>query len=61
MKAKGFLFKNEEGQICLKMSFSSDSEVQFDVPIEELFEEMLDKRVQIKALPLKTFEEANLE
>ncbi len=58
MKAKGLLTKNEEGEICLKMKFSKESKVAFDVPIEELFEEFLDKRIQIKALPLKTIEEA---
>ncbi len=60
MKQKG-LITEVDGEICMKIRFSSDTDIEYDIPIGELLEEFIGKRVQIKVLPLKAFEEAEFE
>ena len=60
MKQKGLITEGDV-EICMKIRFSSDTDIEYDIPIGELLEEFIGKRVQIKVLPLKAFEEAEFE
>ena len=49
----GILTQDEEGTICLKTQLSPNNPELYDVPISELFEEFMDKKVVIEILPVQ--------
>jgi hypothetical protein len=57
----GTLVTDEDGQICLKMRISPQNPEEYEIPMEELLEDYMGKRVQIQLLSVKPFAEVNFE
>jgi hypothetical protein len=51
---KGLLEKDENGTLCLKVRISPKNPEEFDVPLEELLEDLIDKKVRIDIMPIKS-------
>lgn len=49
----GILTQDEDGTLCLKTQLSPNNPEIYDVPLSELFEEFMDKKVVIDILPVQ--------
>ena len=53
--------KDDDGEICLKMRISPQNPEEYEIPLEELLEDLMGKRVQIKILPVKPYAEVEFK
>ncbi|MHA1340185.1 MAG: hypothetical protein ACTSRZ_06500 [Promethearchaeota archaeon] len=58
---RGELVKNEDGVLCLKMQITPANPTKYEIPLEELFEDLLEKQVRIEIMPLKSNWEDDLK
>lgn len=49
----GILTQDEDGMLCLKTKLSPNNPEIYDVPLSELLEEFMDKKVVIEILPVQ--------
>ncbi len=57
----GTLVTDDDGQICLKMRISPQNPEEYEIPMEEIFEDLMGKRVQIQVLPVKQYAEVDFK
>ena len=57
MKIVGTLTMDEDGLACIKMQISPQNPVLYDVPLSELLEDHVGKRVKIEIMPVGTWED----
>jgi hypothetical protein len=49
---RGQLVKDDDGQLCIKMTLGSQSSMIEDIPLEELLEEFIGKNIIMDVFPL---------
>lgn len=50
----GELLQAEDGQLSVKMPISAMNPELFEIPLEEILEDFINKRVRIEVLPLES-------
>ena len=60
MKLKGELVVMD-GQLCMKMQLSPQNPTLYEIPLEDLMEDLIGKRVQIETFELKNLEDIDIK
>ncbi|MHA1681066.1 MAG: hypothetical protein ACTSUE_08660 [Promethearchaeota archaeon] len=56
-KIIGMLATDDDGETCIKMQISPQNPEVYDIPLSELLEDYMGKRVKIEILPIGTWKD----
>lgn len=57
MKIVGKLTLDEGGEACIKMQIAPENPTVYDIPLSELLEDHVGKRVKIEIMPIGSWED----